>query len=406
MSTTDEPQDEHAGLANHEVRDEAAPATADDAPALATEPVEDEAQAPTSAADGGDEAPAEASPAEPPSAEDSPSEEDGAAADDAAIDPDSTSDPEPGGDGGVAAEESESAVSARGGEAVDRAGEPADAAAAAEPDAEEVAEPDAEEDVPAPALDRGLIEALLFAADEPLTPAQIKKVLGGVETSEVREVLEAIRAELDERKAGFALVEVAGGFQFRTRAEYGVWIRQLRSDKPPKLSKPALETLAVVSYKQPVTRAEIEAIRRVDTGAVLKTLLDRRLLKIVGTKDVPGRPALYGTSKEFLEVFRLKSLKELPTLKEIRDVAVEMGDALDVPRELLPEEVAAALPPLEEPRDVAPEQGAEPGEDGGEPEVDADEPGVHESPTITEEPQGSAEDEPAPSPPSAAAEED
>ncbi len=189
----------------------------------------------------------------------------------------------------------------------------------------------------ATSVDRSVVEALLFASDEPLTPAQIKKVLGEVEAAQVRAVLEAIRAELDERSAGFTLVEVAGGYQFRTRPEHSSWIRMLRSERPPRLSKPALETLAVVSYRQPVTRAEIEAIRRVDTGAVIKTLLDRRLIRVVGQKDVPGRPALYGTGREFLEVFRLKSLKELPTLKEIREVAAEMGDALEVPRELLPE---------------------------------------------------------------------
>lgn len=346
----------------------------------------------------------------------------GAAASEAALDPEALADDAAAADERASAEGAAAADEAAGeGEPAveatpasddgEMAGEPAIEATAEEAAGDQAAaetetEPEVEEDVPPPVADRGLIEALLFAADEPLTPAQIKKVLGGVETSEIRTVLETIRAELDERKAGFALIEVAGGFQFRTRPEYGVWIRQLRSDKPPKLSKPALETLAVVSYKQPVTRAEIEAIRRVDTGAVLKTLLDRRLLKVVGTKDVPGRPALYGTSKEFLEVFRLKSLKELPTLKEIRDVAVEMGDALDVPRELLPEEVAAVLPPLHEPVDAIAELGAEHGEDGGEPGAGVDDPDAQESPAITREPVGSAEDDPAPSPPSAAAEED
>lgn len=255
-----------------------------------------------------------------------------------------------------------------------------------------------------PAVDRAVVEALLFAADEPLTPAQIKKVLGG-EIGDVRAVLDAIRSELDDRRAGFALVEVAGGFQLRTRPDYASWIRQLRSEKPTRLSKPALETLAVVSYKQPITRAEIEAIRRVDTGAVLKTLLDRRLIKIVGTKDVPGRPALYGTSREFLEVFRLKSLRELPTLKEIRDVAVEMGDALDVPGELLPEELGEVL---------ARNDGSAPDASEGEGSVAREDELVEASadrdsaePAIdTEEASGSPEDEPAPSPPSTAAEED
>lgn len=384
MSTPDEPQDEQALVETDGAREEgeAVPAEADAEQTLAVTAAESDA---------------------PPDPE--PVAGDVVAADEPGSDGAAATDDQAAGAGEAEAEPAaEDAQASDDGEVAD---EPAIEATAEEAAGDETAaEPEVEEDVLPPVADRGLIEALLFAADEPLTPAQIKKVLGGVETSEIRAVLETIRAELDERKAGFALIEVAGGFQFRTRPEYGVWIRQLRSDKPPKLSKPALETLAVVSYKQPVTRAEIEAIRRVDTGAVLKTLLDRRLLKVVGTKDVPGRPALYGTSKEFLEVFRLKSLKELPTLKEIRDVAVEMGDALDVPRELLPEEVAAVLPPLEGPVDDSAELGAEHGEDGGEPEAGVDDPDAQESPAITQEPVGSAEDEPAPSPPSAAAEED
>ncbi len=258
---------------------------------------------------------------------------------------------------------------------------------------------------PEPAVDRGIVEALLFAADEPLTPAHIKKALGRGDTGEIRAVLDAIRDELDERRAGFALVEVAGGYQFRTRPEYASWIRQLRSEKPARLSKPALETLAVVSYKQPITRAEIEAIRRVDTGAVLKTLLDRRLVKVVGTKDVPGRPVLYGTSREFLEVFRLKSLRELPTLKEIRDVAAEMGDALDVPGELLPEGLGAVLA-----RDDASASEIAEGEVPVAAQDELDEgPDARNAaaPHIDmEEASGAPEDEPAPSPPSPAAEED
>jgi segregation and condensation protein B len=389
VSTPDAPQDEQAGLESDEARADASavPAEAE----LTAEPVAPPAEdGDTSSTPAGDEPDGSSVEADPVDAE-------GVIAEEPARDPD------PHGEDVQASEPAPLDATAESELDEPSEPEPEGAPAAVASDAAEV---EVEEDAPPSVLDRGLVEALLFAADEPLTPAQIKKVLGGVETSEVRAVLEAIRAELDDRKAGFALIEVAGGFQFRTRAEFGGWIRQLRSDKPPKLSKPALETLAVVSYKQPVTRAEIEAIRRVDTGAVLKTLLDRRLLKVVGTKDVPGRPALYGTSKEFLEVFRLKSLKELPTLKEIRDVAVEMGDALDVPRELLPEDVAAALPPLEGPEDMTAEAAAEPGEEGGEPVASAEDDGAIEPPAIAEEPSGSDEHEPAPSPPSAEAEED
>lgn len=116
---------------------------------------------------------------------------------------------------------------------------------------------------------------------------------------------------------------VAGGYQFCTRPDLAAWIRRYRAGRPPALSAAALETLAVVAYRQPVTKAEIDAVRGVDAGGVLKGLLERKLIRIVGRKEVPGRPILYGTTKRFLEVFHLKDLSELPTLEEMRALRPE-----------------------------------------------------------------------------------
>jgi segregation and condensation protein B len=112
-------------------------------------------------------------------------------------------------------------------------------------------------------------------------------------------------------------VEVAEGFQFRTRPEFGEWVRKLKKAKTTALSQPSLETLAIVAYRQPVVRTDVERIRGVDSGGVLRTLLEKKLIKIIGKKDVPGKPIVYGTSKRFLEVFGLKDLSELPTLKDL-----------------------------------------------------------------------------------------
>jgi hypothetical protein len=121
---------------------------------------------------------------------------------------------------------------------------------------------------------------------------------------------------------------VAGGYQIRTRAEFSGYLQQLRRERPLRLSQASLETLAIIAYKQPVTRAEIEDVRGVDSGAVVKTLLDRRLVRITGHREVPGRPLLYGTSKRFLEIFGLESIRQLPSLRELEELAREQGVVL------------------------------------------------------------------------------
>jgi segregation and condensation protein B len=127
------------------------------------------------------------------------------------------------------------------------------------------------------------------------------------------------------------LEEVAGGFQFRTRAEHVDWVRRLNKSRPFRFSRAALETLAIIAYRQPITRAEVEYLRGVDSGGVVKTLLDRHLVRILGKKDIAGRPMIYGTTREFLELFGLRDLAALPTLREFSEIPPEVVAGEDGP---------------------------------------------------------------------------
>jgi len=165
---------------------------------------------------------------------------------------------------------------------------------------------------------KNIIESFLFVAETPLTVERIKQIISG-ETKDIRNALEALKDEYEARKGGFILREVAGGYQVRTRPEYTEWIKRLLQPTPPRFSKAAMETLAIIAYKQPVIRSEIEHIRGVDCGGILRVLLERKLVRILGRKEIPGRPLIYATTKQFLEMFDLKGLKDLPTPKEIED---------------------------------------------------------------------------------------
>ena len=165
---------------------------------------------------------------------------------------------------------------------------------------------------------KSIIESLIFVSETPLSLERIKEVLGEVSKKDLqRLVLELIEEYQQAAGRGFFLTEVAEGYQFRTRPEYADWIRKLKKTKPSSLSQPALETLAIIAYRQPVTRMDVEKIRSVDCGGVLRTLLEKKLIHIIGRKDLPGKPLVYGTSKKFLEVFGLKDLASLPTLKDL-----------------------------------------------------------------------------------------
>jgi segregation and condensation protein B len=163
-----------------------------------------------------------------------------------------------------------------------------------------------------------IIESLIFSADAALSTDRICDVLTEFEREEIKVVLKELQDFYLEREGGFELVEVAGGWQFRTRPAFHGYITRHIKTRTAKFSQSALETLAIIAYRQPITRAEVEHLRGVDCGGVLKSLLEKRLVRILGKKDIPGRPLIYGTSKEFLEIFGLKDLKSLPTLKEIQ----------------------------------------------------------------------------------------
>jgi segregation and condensation protein B len=165
-----------------------------------------------------------------------------------------------------------------------------------------------------------IIEAIIFASEVPLTVERVAEIILDTEKKEIMSLLEKLVREYEERGGGFCLMEVAGGFQFRTRQDLAPWIRKLKAARPAMLSPAALETLAVVAYRQPLVKSEIDRIRGVDASGALKGLLEKKLVRIVGRKDVPGKPIIYGTTKKFLEVFNLKDLSELPTLRELKDL--------------------------------------------------------------------------------------
>jgi segregation and condensation protein B len=171
-----------------------------------------------------------------------------------------------------------------------------------------------------------IIESLLFVAEEPLTVDRIKRILTPTEATEIRAAVTELSAEYEAREGGFYLDEVAGGYQIRTRPEYNEWIKKLIQPKPLRLSKPALETLVIIAYKQPIIRSDIEHIRGVDCGGVLRVLLERKLIRILGRKELAGRPLIYATTKRFLEVFDLKSLRDLPTPKEIEELGASASE--------------------------------------------------------------------------------
>ena len=169
---------------------------------------------------------------------------------------------------------------------------------------------------------KAVIETLIFASPEPLTPRMLNRLLNDEPKEDVQAALKAVQADYVDR-GGLHIAEVAGGFQITTRPEYHEWVRRLFHERSAtKLSVAALETLSVIAYKQPVTAAEIGEIRSVNTSGVLSTLLERHLIKIVGRKNVIGRPFLYGTTREFLIRFGLNDLADLP---KIEDMAQQLG---------------------------------------------------------------------------------
>ena len=167
-----------------------------------------------------------------------------------------------------------------------------------------------------------IIEAVLFASDEPLDIKQLMGLFpedGHPGRDAIKSVIESIQADCEERS--IELKEVKSGFRFQVRQNYADWVSKLWEEKPARYSRAAMETIALIAYRQPITRAEIEEVRGVSVSTqIIKTLMERDWVKVVGHRDVPGKPALYATTKNFLDYFNMKSLEELPTLAEIKDI--------------------------------------------------------------------------------------
>lgn len=167
---------------------------------------------------------------------------------------------------------------------------------------------------------KAVIEALIFASDVPINLDRLADVLEDVDRKDIRDCLRRLVQEYQDESRGFCIVEVAGGYHFRTKHEWSPWIKKLKKGKPASLTPVMMETLAVIAYRQPVLKAEIDKIRGVDAGGAIRRLLEKKMVRIVGRKDVPGKPIIYGTTRRFLEVFSLKDLSELPTLRELKEL--------------------------------------------------------------------------------------
>ncbi|TYB30989.1 MAG: SMC-Scp complex subunit ScpB [Candidatus Mcinerneyibacterium aminivorans] len=167
-----------------------------------------------------------------------------------------------------------------------------------------------------------IIEALIFTSPSPIKPQKIADIVDeeGIGKQSIKDMIEELNEEYELEDRGFKIYKMAGGYEFRSNPEYGKYLKKLFSIKKDyKLSKSVLETLAIVAYNQPVTRMEVEMVRNVDSTYVLNKLIDLEMIKVVGQKDSPGRPLLYGTTSKFLEYFGLDSLSDLPELSEIEE---------------------------------------------------------------------------------------
>lgn len=184
---------------------------------------------------------------------------------------------------------------------------------------------------------KGAVEALLFVSDKPVSLDQLKTSLETVGIPEIRKILQTLMDEYNSRQTGFVITEIAGGYQMLSNPTYASYVRSFfKTKQKEKLSKPALETLAIVAYRQPVTRAEIELIRGVNSDGTVTHLLDKELIKVVGRKDIPGKPYLYGTTKQFLEYFGLKSLTDMPKLEEFPTMQGDMFEEQSATNETAP----------------------------------------------------------------------
>ncbi|MGA2774660.1 MAG: SMC-Scp complex subunit ScpB [Candidatus Omnitrophota bacterium] len=195
---------------------------------------------------------------------------------------------------------------------------------------------------------KSVIEALLLASEKPLTLEQIRKILDNLDAPEIRSLIDELKSEYEQQGRGMRIIEVAGGWQMITYAGFASFLKKMFKDRQvEKLSRPALETLAIIAYKQPLTRSEIEDLRNVNVDGVMKNLTDKNLVRICGRKKIPGRPFVYGTTKEFLLHFGLNSLGDLPKMEDFTAMA-QMKEA-----EIEPIKEGQKLEEINEPEQTA-----------------------------------------------------
>ena len=189
---------------------------------------------------------------------------------------------------------------------------------------------------------KSAIEALIFACEKPITTEQIKKVLADLDTAAINRIIGELKHEYEAANRGIRLVEIAGGFQMVTNSNFAPFLKKLFKNRySEKLSKPALESLAIIAYKQPLTKAEIESLRNVNVDGVMKSLLDKNLIRICGRKKIPGRPFVFGTTREFLEHFGLKSLADLPKMEDFTVMAQKTQEAANEIEPIGPDDLEA-----------------------------------------------------------------
>ncbi len=170
---------------------------------------------------------------------------------------------------------------------------------------------------------KSAVEALIFASEKPITVEQLKKVLE-LDAAGINKIVAELRSDYEAANRGIRIIEIAGGFQMITNSSFAPFLKKLFKNRySEKLSKPALESLAIIAYKQPLTKTEIESLRNVNVDGVMKSLVEKNLIRICGRKKVPGRPFVFGTTREFLEHFGLKSLQELPKMEDFTVLAQE-----------------------------------------------------------------------------------
>jgi len=195
-----------------------------------------------------------------------------------------------------------------------------------------------------------IVEALLFASPDPLSVRRIKSVVPGLETDQVLETLNELKNDYAGDSRSFQIVEIGGGYQLTTKPDYALWVGKLvESRGKQRLSRAALETLAIVAYKQPALRSTLESIRGVNVDGVLRTLMERDLVRIVGRADGPGRPLLFGTTRDFLMQFGLNNLADLPGIEEIEELVGQAADTLEDELSEDEEETGALADPGETP---------------------------------------------------------